>query len=254
VTLDRQKFTFNPTNCKELKATATLTSTQGATANVSSRFQAAECERLAFKPKFSVTATGHPTRKAGAGLTVHISYPKGGEANLQGVRVRLPRQLPSRLSTLQKACPGRVFDVNPAACPAASRVGVATVTTPLLAAKLSGPAYFVSHGVAKFPDLAFVLQGEGVTVVLTGETFIDEKTSITTTTFRNTPDVPIGAFTLSLPQGANSALGGHESLCGRKLVMPTILAAQNGAQIHQNTPIAVSGCANRAARKHGHKR
>jgi uncharacterized repeat protein (TIGR01451 family) len=255
VLLDRPGFTFNPTNCSELKATATLTGAQGATANVSSRFQAAECERLAFKPKFTVTATGHPTRRAGAGLSVRISYPRGAEANLRAVRVRLPKQLPSRLTTLQKACPGRVFDANPANCPAASRVGVATVATPLLASTLSGPAYFVSHGIAKFPDLAFVLQGEGVTVVLTGETFINEKTNVTTTTFRGIPDTPVSAFALSLPQGPNSALAGHLSLCGRHLTMPTLLDAQNGAVIHQSTRIAVTGCAKHRAgrhRRHGH--
>jgi hypothetical protein len=249
VTLDRPRFAFNPTSCAPLALTGTLTSVGGTVAHLTQRFEVADCASLGFSPRFTVSASGHPTRKAGAGLSVRIAYPKGAQANIRAVKVKLPRLLPSRLSTLQKACPGRVFDANPAACPPESQVGTATVSTPVLASQLTGPAYFVSHGIAKFPDLAFVLQGEGVTVVLTGETFIDERTSITTTTFRGVPDVPIGSFALSLPQGPHSALAGHLSLCGRKLVMPTLLDAQNGAVIHQSTRIALRGCAAHKARR-----
>jgi hypothetical protein len=39
------------------------------------------------------------------------------------VKVYLPKQLPSRLTTLQKACTAAQFEVNPAGCPAASLVG-----------------------------------------------------------------------------------------------------------------------------------
>ena len=49
VTLDRPGFSFNPTNCSELKTTGTLTSVGGASAVLSQRFQAADCSRLAFE-------------------------------------------------------------------------------------------------------------------------------------------------------------------------------------------------------------
>jgi hypothetical protein len=120
-------------------------------------------------------------------------------------------------------------------------VGVASATTPILPVALSGPAYFVSHGGAKFPELIMVLSGYGTTIQLHGETFID-KAGITSTTFGSVPDVPVGSFELRLPQGPDSALAGNGDLCAEKLAMPTTFTGQNGAVVEQRTPISVQGC------------
>jgi hypothetical protein len=179
-------------------------------------------------------------------LSVKLTYPKdalGRDANIAKVKVDLPKQLPSRLTTLQKACPASTFNENPAACPPASRVGTARAITPILPVALEGPAYFVSHGGAKFPELIVVLQGYGVTVQLDGETSINERTNITSSTFRAVPDVPVGSFELRLPQGPDSALAAIGNLCkAKKLAMPTTFVAQDGVQLHQTTKIAVTGC------------
>lgn len=277
VTINRPGFTFNPTNCDPMSITGILDSAEGAASTLTVPFQATNCAGLSFKPHFSVSTSGKTSRKQGASLHVKLTYPKlpfGSQANIAKTKVDLPKQLPSRLSTLQKACIDRVFAANPAACPAASKVGSAIATTPLLPVPVSGPAYFVSHGGAKFPELIIVLQGYGVTVDLHSETFINEKTNITSSTFRTIPDVPVGTFELTLPQGPNSALSAPSNLCKitrtkivkktvirmvhghrrrvtRKikqkvpgsLVMPTAFTAQNGMAIHQNTPITVTGCA-----------
>jgi hypothetical protein len=244
VMIDRSDFTFNPTDCAPMQIGGSLTSSQGSVSALHVPFQVTNCAVLGFKPIFSVSTNGRTSRAGGASLSVRLTYPKapfGSQANIGKVKVDLPKQLPSRLTTLQKACPDSVFNQNPAACPAASRIGSATATTPVLPVHLEGPAFFVSHGGQKFPELIVALSGEGVTVYLHGETFIN-KAGITSSTFRTIPDVPIGTFELKLPQGANSALAANGNLCTSKLIMPTTFVAANGMVIHQSTPIKATGC------------
>ena len=245
VTIDRPGFTFNPTNCNPLAITGSIGSVEGAGASVSTPFQVTNCATLAFKPKFAVSTSGRTSKANGASLAVRLTYPsapQGSQANIGSVKVELPKQLPSRLTTLQKACTAAQFDANPAGCPAASVIGHATAVTPILPVPLEGPAYFVSHGGEAFPSLIVVLQGYGVTVDLVGTTFIS-KAGITSSTFKTVPDVPVGSFELTLPQGPYSALTANGNLCTSKLTMPTDFTAQNGATLPQNTKIAVTGCA-----------
>ncbi len=255
VTIDRQGFTFNPTSCEPLTVGGTLTSTQGAGANVSSRFQAANCANLPFKPSFKVSTQARTSKKNGASLDVKLGYPKGAQANIRSVAVTLPKQLPSRLTTIQQACPEATFDVNPASCPAGSVIGTATASTPVLANPVTGPAYLVSHGGAAFPDLVLILQGEGVKLELIGS--INIKKQVTSSAFDSVPDAPISSFELKLPEGPHSGLAAvipakaKGSLCGTSLTMPTTLTGQNGAVVKQSTKIAVAGCPKATRRAHG---
>jgi hypothetical protein len=243
VSIDRPGFTFNPTNCSPLQIGGSLTSDQGAVKDLAVPFQITNCAVLAFKPKLTAKTNGKTSRINGASLSVKLTYPAGPfDANISKVKVALPRQLPSRLETLKKACPAKTFEANPAACPTASIVGHATATTPVLPQPLTGPAYFVSHGGEAFPDLIIVLQGYGATVHLIGNTSIS-KTGITSSTFKQIPDVPVGTFELTLPQGKFSALAANKNLCtAKKLAMPTSFVAQNGIVINTTTPIAPTGC------------
>jgi hypothetical protein len=248
--IDRPEFMFNPTDCNPMSFTGTATSFEGATAPLSSHFQMGSCRSLLFKPDFTVSTSGKTSRANGASLTAKIVYPTGNlganqassQSNINSVKVDLPKQLPSRLTTLQKACSAKIFEANPANCPAASIVGHAKAITPVLPVPIEGPAYFVSHAGEEFPSLIAVLQGYGVTVDLIGSTFINNKTNITSSTFKNVPDVPIASFELNLPQGKYSALAANGNLCKSKLAMPTAFIGQNGAEIHQTTPISVTGC------------
>ncbi len=256
VLVNRPGFTFNPTNCNPTSITGAINSAEGASSPVSVPFQVTNCAVLQFAPKFAVSTSGKTSKGSGASLSVHLTYPSAPQdtqANIARVKVELPKQLPSRLTTLQKACSNAQFEANPAGCPAASIVGHAKAITPLIPVPLEGPAYFVSHGGEAFPSLIIVLQGYGVTVDLVGSTFINEKTGVTSSTFKTVPDQPVGSFELTLPEGKYSALAANANLCKqKKLAMPTEFVAQNGAEIHQSTKIAVTGCPQGV--RHAHKK
>jgi hypothetical protein len=270
VTLDRERFTFNPTSCEPMAISGALSSTGGLVAPFSTRFQVGGCRELPFKPRFAASTQGHTSKANGASLVVALTQ-NPGEAGIRKVDVQLPLALPSRLTTLQKACTEAQFNANPAGCPVGSDVGTATAVTPLLNVPLTGPAYLVSHGNAAFPDLEFVLQGEGVTIILDGKT--DIKKGITHSRFDAVPDAPISSFRANFPEGPHSILAANVSLCaptktvtvkkrvtvrshGRvrhvvrsvkqtvpaPLLMPTSITGQNGAQTTQTTRIQVTGC------------
>ncbi|HTA98370.1 MAG TPA: hypothetical protein VK730_12105 [Solirubrobacteraceae bacterium] len=273
--IDRPGFMFNPTNCNPLVVAAAVTATQDASAEVSNQFAVADCRSLAFKPKLGASTSGRTSYTSGASLDVKLAFPdtkQGTEANLAQLKVALPKQLPSRLTTLQSACPETIFGANPAACPKASVVGIARARTPALAGVLTGPVYFVSHGRDAFPSPVVVLQGDGVSIVLRGSTTV-EKSGLARIDFDALPDMPINSLELYLPQGPHSVLSANTDLCaltrtlmvrrsalervgGRavrrvidvrkrvraNLLMPTELVAQNGAVIHQSTKIEVGGC------------
>ncbi len=245
VSVDRPGFQFNPTSCDPMKIEATLTGNEGASVPSSAPFQVADCAGLPFKPSFTAATQARTSKADGASLSVKVTDTPG-QANIAKVMVTLPATLPSRLSTIQKACLARVFEANPAACPEGSDIGSATVHTPVLTSPLRGPAYLVSHGNVAFPDVEFVLQGEGITLILDGSVAI--RKGVTTSTFNSVPDAPVSSFETVLPEGPHSALttalpaSAKYNLCAQKLTMPTVLTGQNGKVINQTTKIAIQGC------------
>jgi hypothetical protein len=244
VNITRPGFTFNPTSCSPMQVTGSVNSAEGASSPVSIPFQVTNCASLKFAPQFKVSTSGKTSKADGASLTTKVEEPAGSmgtQANITRVKVELPKALPSRLTTLQKACTDAQFELNPANCPAESDIGYAVVHTPLIPVPLEGPAIFVSHGGEAFPSLTMLLQGYGVKIDLVGTTFIS-KAGITSTTFKTVPDQPFNTFELTLPEKQYSALAANGNLCNQKLAMPTEFVGQNGAEIHESTTIAVEGC------------
>jgi hypothetical protein len=238
-------FTFNPTSCSQESIGATISSAQGASVGVSSGFQATGCASLPFKPGFSASTVGKASKADGASLDLKVTS-SAGQANIAKLDLEIPKQLPSRLTTLQKACTEAQFNANPAGCPSASDVGTAKVFTPVLGNPLAGPIYLVSHGGAAFPDVEVILQGEGVQIVMDGKTQI--KNGVTYSHFETVPDAPFTSFEAKLPTGKYSIFGSYlpakagYSFCGQSLSLPVTLTGQNGAVLKQTAKVGVTGC------------
>lgn len=271
LSIDRTGFMVNPTSCGEEPVNATISGSLGTVAHVSTPIAIAGCKALLFKPTVAVSTAAHTSYASGASLDMKLKFPslpQGAAANLAKIEIALPKQLSTRLTTLQGACPQATFTANPAACSSASIVGVATVSTPLLAGTLSGPVYLVSHGLSAFPSPAVVLEGpNGVRLDLAGGTIVGGAGS-TSVAFDSIPDVPIASFQLKLPEGPHSMLGANSALCvtakttsrrrgarrptsrpaksGRhsqvSLISPIELVAQNGLIVRQDAKVTVTGC------------
>jgi hypothetical protein len=252
VTVDRQGFEFNPTNCNPqsifgtpMAVTGVLSGSEGASVPVANRYGVTGCASLPFSPKLTATVAAQASKANGTTFTVKVGSSLG-QANLAKTLVAFPIALPARLTTIQQACLAATFEADPAHCGVGSNIGFGVAHTPVLKKPLVGPAYLVSHGSAAFPDVEFVLQGEGIQVVLDGKT--DIKHGITYSRFEAVPDAPVETFEAVFPAGPHSALTAnvpereHFNLCKAPLLMPTEIIGQNGAVIKQTTKIALTGC------------
>jgi len=118
--ISREGFVLNPTSCAAKTITATIAAFQGASADVSTPFHDTNCQDLAFKPSLSVSTQGKASKADGASLHVKIAYPPnalGSESWFSEAKFEFPKQLPSRLTKIQKACLAATFEVNPDSWP-----------------------------------------------------------------------------------------------------------------------------------------
>ena len=241
VTVDRAGFTFNPTSCAPMNATATLTSTGGRSSVKSARFQASGCRRLRFAPamKMFVGSRGHTRAGASTPLTADLRM-KPGDANLKLVKVVLPTTLNARLPVISRACTLAEFEAGHCA---KAKAGSAVAVTPLLRAPLRGGVYFVRRG-KPLPDMMVALRGQ-VAVDLDARISIPGGRHLSTT-FATVPDVPTSRFILRLVAGRQGPLGAISNLCAlgsRTRLMGLTFQAQSGKVVRASKPIAVRGCA-----------
>jgi len=249
VDVNKPKFFLNPTSCAEKKITGVLTSTEGLKANVSDRFQAADCASLGFRPHMTlrVGGRGHTRRGQTTPVTATVTMPSRNQANLRSVRVSLPTTINARLNTINDACTRAEFEADIKKCVHAI-AGTAVASTPLLRAPLRGNVYFVKNG-NPLPDLFVALRGQ-VSFDLIGRITIPGSKHLATT-FATAPDVPIRSFTLRLLGGTRTAsTGAAKNLCSpasRRATASVDYIAQNGRVLQVNQHLKVGGCAKRHA-------
>jgi hypothetical protein len=247
VDVNKSGFILNPTSCREKTITGVLTSTEGLKANVSDRFQAAECASLGFRPRMvlRVGGRGHTHRGQTSPFTTTLTMPARNQANLRLVRVSLPTTINARLNTINDACTRAEFEADIRKCSHAI-AGTAVASTPLLRDPLKGSVYFVKNG-NPIPDLFVALRGQ-VSFDLIGRISIPGGKHLATT-FATAPDVPVRSFTLRLLGGPTTAsIGAAANLCTAKSRHATAevdYIAQNGKVLQRNQHLKIAGCAHK---------
>ncbi len=221
VDVNRPDFTLNPTNCHEKNVIARLSSPQGANASPSSRFQAAGCRELPFRPKLSLKLKGGTTRGAHPALTAVLTA-RAGDANIGKAQVALPHSEFLDQAHIGTVCTRVQFAARE--CPPRSVYGHAEAWTPLLDAPLQGSVYLRSSNHV-LPDLVADLNGQ-IHVVLDGR--IDSVNGGIRSTFEAVPDAPVRKFVLSMQGGKKGLLENSTNLCGATHRATANFTGQNG--------------------------
>jgi hypothetical protein len=242
VAVDKPGFIVNPTSCAPKSVRATVGSTAGAIAHLSSHFQVANCATLPFAPKLSLTVGDRRHVRAGVStpLTATLTMPSGS-ANLRSVSVTLPGSLNALLPVINRACSRSDFDAGH--CTNATKVGTAVAVTPLLRDPLRGSVYFVKTSPGHLPNLMVALRGQ-IAVDLTAKVSIPGGRRLGTT-FDTIPDAPITKFTLRIVSGKNGPVGIATSLCsakGRSTPASLGFRGQNNALVQVSQRVHVAGC------------
>jgi hypothetical protein len=239
VEVDRKNFTLNPTSCAPKKITATVTATNGATAEPSDGFQATNCAKLPYAPKLKLSFKGS-TKRTGNPAVRAVLTQRPHQANTKAAVVLLPQSQFIDNSHISDPCTRVQFEAGD--CPKASVLGHATARTPLLSKPLKGPVYFRSNGGDReLPDLVADLHG-AIHITLVG--YIDSvrtgpETSRVRTRFLHVPDAPVRKFTMQLFGGKRGLIENSQSLCAHPRRAQLQLRAQNGLQRTTNLPIGL---------------
>jgi hypothetical protein len=227
VRLDKPQFTLNPTSCDELAVGGSLLSTLGAGADLSSRFQLAECGRLGFGPRIALRLFGKTNRGAYQGLSA-VVRPQPGDANIARTVVRMPRSAFLAQEHIRTVCTRVQFAAD--ACPKGAIYGRAIARSPLLDYALRGNVYLRSSD-NKLPDLVADLRGpahQPIRIELTGRT--DSVKGALRNTFDVVPDAPVSYFRLQLFGGKKGLIVNSRDICAAKYRARIGAGAHNGAR------------------------
>jgi len=240
VFVDRDKFIFNPTSCDRMTAAATVISTGGQSADVTSPFQAADCASLGFKPKLSIQLLGGTKRTANPRLKAVLTT-RAGDANFKRVQVTLPKSEFLEQSHIRTVCTRVQFNAgggNGEQCPKGSVYGKMKVFSPVLDEVVQGPVFLRSSD-NELPDMVAALHAPRADVNLVGR--IDSINGGIRTTFDATPDVPFTKAVLEMQGGKKGLIVNSVNLCNRKHRALANLKGQNGKR-YEFKPVVKAQC------------
>ncbi len=256
--VDRPNFVLNPTSCKATSTASTLlgsgldfgSSADDQPVTVTTRFQAADCASLGFKPGLSIKLKGGTKRGDVPALHAVVTYPKGGYyANVAKAKVTLPHSEFLEQSHIKTICTRVQFaagTVPGEKCPPGSIYGHAKATTPLLDEAVEGPVYLRSSS-HPLPDLVLALHSGKIDVNVVGR--IDSvKNGQIRTSFESVPDAPVSKFVLDMLGGKKGLLVNSTNICARTNRAEANFTGQNG-KVHNFRPVVKASCGGKKAKR-----
>jgi hypothetical protein len=221
IRLNRRDFTLNPTSCDPTGVEGLLLTPSGATASLTDRFQVGECPRLGFKPRLALRILGGFARNAHPTLRAVLRSGRH-EANIAGAGITLPAGELLDLRNVDALCPSHL---PPERCPPASRLGKASVWSPLLDAPMWGPIY-LRQPAKRYPGLLADLRGpNGLRFSLRGG--FDATAGRVGIRFSKMPDLPLGKAVLTVAGGSRGVLVNSRSLCAPRRGLATFVSQDN---------------------------
>ncbi len=257
VSADRPEFTLNATSCEPFQAESTIwgdgTALQPLAQTpitLSSRYQAAGCASLGFKPKLALKLKGGTKR--GKFPALNATYtPRPGDANLSRLALLFPHSEFIEQGHFGTICTRVQFAAgagNGEQCPPASVYGQVTAYSPLLAEPLSGPVYLRSSS-HNLPDAVFALHGlVNIDVVVR----IDSKGGGLRATVEGAPDAPVSKAIVEMQGGRKGLFINSTNLCKGTHKAQADLVAQNG-KTYESKPALVAKCPKAKKGKKKHK-
>ncbi len=238
VYVDRPDFIINPTSCEESSAKATLfgsfldvlSPADDRPVDLATRYQAANCANLGFKPKLDLKLEGGTRRGDHPGLTATYT-PRKGDANVKGLVVRLPRSAFLDQAHIRTICTRVQFAANN--CPTAAQYGYIKAWTPLLEEPLEGPVYLRSSS-HKLPDVVFDLHG---LVDVEVATRIDSVRGGIRATVQAAPDAPLTKVLLKMQGQRKGLIVNSSGLCGAPSRAGAQFSGHNGKQASAKPPM-----------------
>jgi hypothetical protein len=230
VYVDRPSFILNPTNCTPSSAKATLfggfldvfNPADDVPVSLASRYQAANCASLPFKPNLKLNLRGGTKRGDHPGLKALLRA-RPGDANIGAAKVTLPRSAFLDQAHIRTICTRVQYAADQ--CPAGSIYGHAKAITPLLDEPIEGDVYLRSSS-NTLPDLVIGLKG---LVDVDVSSRIDSKNGGIRNTFEVVPDAPVTSFTLTLQGGQKGLIVNSRDVCeGKTSRVNARFTGQNG--------------------------
>jgi hypothetical protein len=247
---NRPEFTYNPTSCEPTSTAATVLGSgldfaSAADDNpfvATSRFQAADCAALPFKPKLRFKLKG-PTKRSGTpSLRAHVAMNGFGEAAIRYAQVTLPKSEfldQGHIGTICTRVQFREGNVPGEKCPAASIYGTVIARTPILEQPLAGPI-FLRSSEHELPDLVAALHGQ-IDIALVGRIDTGKNGGIRNT-FEFVPDAPVSSADFIFFGGRKGLLENSRNLCKSTNRVGVLLKAHSGKRLSYKTPLRPTGC------------